>query len=213
MRSIAHLVAFGTCELMTDIDTRDVTPVTVLANYRQTVIRETADVVLNAAAATADYRSDSFPKVAALLTSSLEELKVAEEELAEQNNYLLAQRDEYMRHVDYERRLFEFAPVALLVTNLVGSITEANRATQTLLGQPEDQLDRKPLISLVPLEDRRTFRSELARITVAQGVSDWKFRLNRTRDVPVVVSAAAHLVGRGNRSGGAALFWSLRPIG
>ena len=186
--------------------------VSFISTYRATVIRETGNVVLNADVENREYRAEAFGRVASLLASSLEELRVAEEELVERNGALLVQHQESSHRIEYERRLFDFAPCALIATNLSGSITEANRAAAALLGYSAGSLSRKPVASLVPLEDRPAFRMQFNRISVSEGATDWKFRLLRPRDLPVRVSAAIQVVGRADPGGGAGLIWSLRPL-
>ena len=79
-----------------------------------------------------------------------------------------------------------------------------------MLGWASAALDHKPIASLVPLEDRPAFRSAFNRLSVAEGVESWRFRLSRMRDVPVQVTAAVRVVGRGQ--GVATLLWSLHPL-
>jgi PAS domain-containing protein len=191
----------------------DINPVADVASYRKTVFHHTTSILLNDAVGRDDYRAGEFPRVAALLTSSIEELKVAEEHLIEQNAALLAAQEEHERRLAYERRLFDMASCALVVTDTVGGILEANRAAITLLGQDHYHLHRKPIASLVPREERSLFRKELSCLGVTQGASDWRFRICRVRDTAVQVSAAVQVVGGANKTGGAALFWSLRAIG
>jgi PAS domain S-box-containing protein len=186
--------------------------VSFLSSYRETVIRETGNVLLNAKVESQDYRAEAFGRVASLLASSLEELRVAEEELVERNGVLLAQHQEAAHRVAYERRLFDCAPCALIATTLTGSITEANKAAASLFGYSAGNLIRKPVASLVPLEDRPTFRIQFNRISISEGATDWHFRLMRLRDKPVRVSAAIQVVGHADPSGGAGLIWSLRAL-
>src|SRR5262249_36323320 len=74
------------------------------------------------------------------LETALEELTVAEQTLLAQNEQLLAAQEQ----VEAERRrysdLFEFAPDAYLVTDLSGTIGEANWAASALLGRPQARL-------------------------------------------------------------------------
>lgn len=180
--------------------------------FRRTVLKETADIVSAPTAADPEYCARCFPRMVAMLASSLEELRVAEEDLAEQASSLLSRDLDHERHMDYERRLFDFAPTALLATDLMGAITEANNAAVDLFGRAKDHLDQKPVVAFVPLEERATFREQLGRMTLADGTTDWRFRILRRRELPLTVSATVHVVGRGNRSGGTALFWSLRTV-
>jgi PAS domain S-box-containing protein len=198
--------------MSTSLPSNGLDPISLFSSYRESVTRETGFVVLNEAVTDAAYRAEAFGRVAALLASSLEELKVAEQELIERNDELLAQYEESRQAAARERRLFEHAPCALIATNLAGTITEANYAASSLLGYSVSALDRKPVASLIPLEDRTAFRAEFNRVLDAQGTADWQLRLSRPRDVPVRVSAAIQVLERPDQVAGAELLWSLRTV-
>jgi PAS domain S-box-containing protein len=189
-------------------------PTALLARFRQTALKQTTEILLNPAAADdAEYKATAFPRVAAILASSLEELRVIEEELDEQSAALAERQHEVENRLDYERRLFDLAPAALLVTDMVGAISDANRAARTLLGSEDWQLERKPIVTFVGETDRKSFRAELSRVAVTQGAADWRFRVTRRRDVPLLVSATVNVVARANRYCGApGLFWCLRRV-
>ncbi len=111
-----------------------------------------------------------------------EELHVAMEELARQNEALLAARNcteaERQRYQD----LFEFAPDAYLVTDLGGTIWEANQAAVTLLLRQPRFLVGKPLTSLVTIDDRPAFRAKLSQLTYCDHVETC-VRLQRSSGV------------------------------
>jgi PAS domain S-box-containing protein len=199
---------------MLDDSTTLTGPAALVSRFRRTALRHTVDLLGNPNLATdARQQAEAFPRVAAALASSLEELRVIEEELLDRHAQYEAEQAQTQQRIDYERRLFDLAPTALLVTDINGAVIDANRAACTLLGADTSTIDRKPLITFVPQEERSTFRSELARLGVTQGVADWRFKIARRRDVPVTVSAAVHLVARANRRcGGPGLFWCLRVL-
>ena len=91
------------------------------------------------------------------LSSLLEELKVAEEELSSQNRELA----EANAQAEFERfryrELFMGSPFGQLVTDLRGTILEANRAAGDLLGTPSANLADKPLPLVVAQGDRERF--------------------------------------------------------
>jgi len=95
------------------------------------------------------------------MNSTIEELRVAEEEMRAQNEALVASRDivEMWRH-HYED-LFESAPDAYLVTDLSGIIQEANQAAVGLLGLSKRFLKGKPFATFIPEEERQDFRQLL----------------------------------------------------
>ena len=98
------------------------------------------------------------------LQESLQELDVAEAELAQQNEALLNARESLEVERHRYRELFEEAPFPYLVTNASGTLEEINRAAAELLGRSRDSLMGKPLPMLVMLEDRPRFRQLLAEV-------------------------------------------------
>src|SRR3954469_14692306 len=168
----------------------------------------TADM---AAAATPSLASDAAPKLTQLLVTSLEELKVAEEEMLEQHLEILSTRGELERMIAYYRALFDFAPSALLLTTTEGSIRASNRAASSLLMRDTYHLEGKPIPAIVPREHRSEFRQQLARLSVTVGVSNWCFTVERPTDKPIKVTAAVHMIPAA-LSGSAALYWHLRAV-
>jgi PAS domain S-box-containing protein len=110
----------------------------------------------------ADHQT-AFEEALAELQTSLEELRVAEEELRRQHEELVAAHDTLERERVRYRDLFEFAPDALLVTDLGGVVREANEAASELLALRIDSMRGKPLLSFVPVEERALFRAALGR--------------------------------------------------
>src|SRR5687768_5138080 len=88
---------------------------------------------------------DLFNETFSELRATLQELAIGEEELVERNQELAVAlgslEEERRRHHD----LFETAPVGYVITDLRGTILEANRAAATLLGTPKHLLTNKPL--------------------------------------------------------------------
>lgn len=97
----------------------------------------------------------------AALQESLQELDVAEAELAQQNEALLGAREALELERHRYRELFDRAPVAYLVTDDRGMIEEANLAASALFNTPRQLLEGKPLPSLVNPSDRLRFRTIL----------------------------------------------------
>src|SRR5438552_10576 len=114
-------------------------------------------------------RRDPSPDIARekpveALQSALESLRVAEKELRQQNEDLLAAQ----RALEDERRryqgLFEFAPCGYVVTDAFGIIQEMNRTAELLFNHRRESLRRKPLVVLFPREARPSFLSHLHRL-------------------------------------------------
>jgi PAS domain S-box-containing protein len=92
------------------------------------------------------------------LDMALEELQAVWQELEHQADVLAA---EQLRHT----RIFHHAPFACLITDLYGSVRDANRAALELLGVPAPFLVRKPLATFVADSMKEAFRRRLARMS------------------------------------------------
>ncbi len=111
------------------------------------------------------------------LQESLQELDVAEAELAQQNEELLVAREalEVERH--RYRELFDEAPFAYLVTDANGMVTEANLAASVLFNTSRNSLQGKPLPLLVAQGDRRRFRGLLRELRLSPGRRELELEL------------------------------------
>jgi PAS domain S-box-containing protein len=145
------------------------------------------------------------------LRTALEELHVADEELRQQNEALTtalvtleAERQRY-------QELFDFAPDGYLVTNMHGSIQEANQAAAVLLGVPQPRLLGKPLRVFVPRPEWKLFRSQLNRLLHHDGVQEWEMYLQPRHGVPFPAALAVAPV-RTAQALGTSLRWLLRDI-
>ncbi|MFN6569126.1 PAS domain S-box protein [Dendronalium sp. ChiSLP03b] len=103
------------------------------------------------------------------LQTALEELTIIEEELRSSNEELIESR----QVIELERQryhdLFEFAPDGYLVTDIRGSIQQANQAAATLLSTQQQYLIGKPLVVFIAEPERKAFRTRLAQLQEAQG--------------------------------------------
>ena len=163
-------------------------------------------------------RRDPSPDIARekpveALQSALESLRVAEKELRQQNEDLLAAQ----RALEDERRryqgLFEFAPCGYVVTDAFGIIQEMNRTAELLFNHRRESLRRKPLVVLFPREARPSFLSHLHRLLRrgAREVETWETPLVRAgaAPFPAEVAASAVLDGEGRPAG---LCWLVRDV-
>jgi PAS domain-containing protein len=159
-------------------------------------------------------RFDAIPSLSALLMTSLEELKVAEEELREQNERLIAQRWATESQTRYYRQLFLHAPTPAFVTDFYGTIQESNLAAAKLFRREANHLERKPLAALLAPDRRDAFRRQLKLITdTVDGVSDWALTMQRVGDVPVTVRAAVEVVPNVGATNSGMLYWMLHVTG
>jgi PAS domain S-box-containing protein len=122
------------------------------------------------------------PEVASLeaveaLETTLEELRVAVEELRQTNEALRDSRAEVEAERRRYRDLFEFAPDAYLVTNLLGVIREANQAALAQFNIEARFLVGKPLVLFLPDDIRSTFRTEIGRVRDQAGPSTFEYDL------------------------------------
>ena len=179
------------------------------AQQRQVLLKHTADILCTSDPVLPQSR-EREAKLSAVLVSSLEELKVAEEELMERTEALADLRDELEQEVHGARQLFDLSPACLLVTDVYGNIIEANRACQRLLKRDFSALERQPLARFIPADQRRAFRDGLTRIVATEGVNDWHLLFVPPTALPVSVTAAVHPVVSPTVVAQAKLFWSIR---
>lgn len=178
-----------------------------LARYRYTVTRHVAEMLSEDESVDAGHDAGDHQNFPGLLASTLEALRVAEEELRAQNATLVAQRakvDEQTRHY---RELFLQLPAPTFVTDVFGTIIEANLAAERLFRRSPDHLVRTPVAAMVPTDRRDSFRRQFAHLSPSEGARDWHFAIARTGDVPLEVCATVQLVsGLGPTSSGV-LYW------
>ncbi|MEH2285100.1 MAG: PAS domain S-box protein [Nostoc sp.] len=105
------------------------------------------------------------------LRKTLKELRQQNEELAIACETAELERRRY-------QDLFDFAPDAYLVTDVVGIIKEANYVAAALLSVRQKYLVGKPLILFIAESDRQTFINQLASL---QQVQDWEVYLQPRR--------------------------------
>jgi PAS domain-containing protein len=185
--------------------------VSAFSQQRQVLLKHTADLLATDTNRVRQQAIEREAKLSAILVSSLEELKVAEEELSERVESMAEIRDQLEQRIQGAQQLFDLAPAPLLVTDIYGTITEANRASQLLLKRDFMMLERQPLARFIPIDERRAFRDGLARLLDTNGVSDWRLLLIRPTAAPIVVSAAVQ-VAKSIGSDQQKLFWSLRVV-
>ncbi len=112
------------------------------------------------------------------LQRTLEEVELAERELAQQNEELIAAREalEVERH--RYRELFELAPDGYVISNAQGIVEEANQAAAALLNTSEIGLRGKPLAVFVAPPGRQAFRSLLREVaTAGRRVQNYELQL------------------------------------
>ena len=130
------------------------------------------------------------------LELTYEELSVAEAELRAQYEQLASTQLQLERERLRYRDLFEHAPVPYIVTDPVGTITDANIAAAMLLGPDPDRLRGKPLQSFIPLAARSRFRQRLAELAGAHVMPELVFLVSARHEQRRIVNATVS-VARG----------------
>lgn len=136
--------------------------------------------------------TDLVRQAIAEFSLTVEELRVAEEEIRQQADELATSHD----LLDTQRRryqdLFDFAPDGYLVTDGDGTIREANRAAGVLFDRAPANLPGKPMMLYVMPEALREFRQHVTQAALAETAQVWDTRLKTPdlagRDVECTVA-------------------------
>lgn len=174
---------------------------------------ETVDHQVDRLFQSADKASspNTFSEYLMALSNALDELKVIEEEVCQQNQQLSEARQALELERKRYQELFELAPDGYLITDNHGTIQEANCAAVTLLKIEKKYVVGKTLINFVVEEHRDVFRSLLLQLQSVDQVREW--------EIPLVASngdrfeAALTIVAVKTESGETiALRWLVRDI-
>jgi len=111
------------------------------------------------------------------LGTASEALQIATKQLFQQTEELAATRAQVEAQRQRYQDLFEFMPIAYLVTDALGKIQEANLAAAKLFNTEQSFLVNKLLLSFIPPPERPAFRSKLSQLHVSKGVREWTLRL------------------------------------
>lgn len=152
------------------------------------------------------------------LQTAGEELQVAHEELHQQNEQLQQQNQELMaalKTAQSQRQryheLFEQAPNGYLITNIAGTISEANRAAAKLLNVKPRFLVGKPLSIFFTKEVRQTLISKLNSICSVDFATEWEVSLVPRNKLPIDVAISVTCV-RPSSGEVVELRWLLRDL-
>jgi len=178
------------------------------------MVLKRADEILNdQPGISAPERAGALPDLSALLMISLEELKAAEDELRVQSASFEHHRATSNERIRHYQQLFMHSPEPTFVTDVYGTIQEANMAAANLFRRESPNLERKPLVSLLAPEHREEFRRQLPRMTEGDGVRDWRLVIKRMGDVPLETRARVRLVPGIGHTGSGVLYWMLTVVG
>jgi PAS domain S-box-containing protein len=134
----------------------------------------------------------------ATLQNTIEELRVAEEELRQQNKELVITRELAEQDRQRYQDLFDFAPDGYVVTDANGVIQEANRAISTLTALDSRYLVNTPLEVYISVPDRPAFRNLLYELNQQPGVQklrtdELNLQHSRGNPIPVAITGAVIL--------------------
>jgi PAS domain S-box-containing protein len=147
------------------------------------------------------------------LQEANEELAVAGEELRIQNDDLLAVRQELEAERQRYRDLFDLAPDGYVVTDLAGTIQEANRAAAALLAMDANSLVGSPLARFVAAPDRQAWSLHL--YTLQAGEEDtgpWEMHLQPQGGEPFCASVTGAASAAGSNQAPTSLRWLIRDV-
>ncbi len=148
----------------------------------------------------------------------LEDLKVVDEELHQQNSLVCQQKEELTRaRLEVEascqryQELFELAPDGYLVTDVSGTIQEANRAAARLLNVSPQLLVGKPLLNFIADEERHAFNTYLTQLHSSDGFREMEVRLQPRNNVSFEAALTVFAV-RQREGKPVDLSWRLRDV-
>ena len=150
------------------------------------------------------------------LSNALEEMQVVNEELNSSKEALSCQnqklsaayealRAERQRYHD----LFEFVSDGYLVTDINGTIQEANHAAASLLNVSPPILVGKPIIIYFAEKARENFHAQLTELQQRERIQAWEVRLHPRDGIPFDASLTVAAV-RDHQGKLTCLHWRLR---
>jgi len=145
------------------------------------------------------------------LGTASEALQIATKQLFQQTEELAATRAQVEAQRQRYQDLFEFMPIAYLVTDALGKIQEANLAAATLFNTEPSFLVNKLLLSFIPPPERPAFRSKLSQLHVCKGVREWTLCLQQRKN-QLFYSAVTVAPFRDSQGKVTSLRWIVRDI-
>jgi PAS domain S-box-containing protein len=126
--------------------------------------------------------------------TALEDLQVTYEQMQMSLETIEVVEEELLQQKQYYQNLFQFFPIASLVTDANGLILEANQAIAQLLNVSPIYLVGKPLAVFVAESDRAAFRDHLNRLSQSINIQIWQTSLCPRDGEPVVVELHVAIV-------------------
>lgn len=177
---------------------------------RQRLLAHAGSLLTSSAAEVAADEA-AVSKLAQTLVSSLEFLKVAEMEVADERRRHATVEAAQSRQIAHFRAMFELAPTPLLLTTADTTIRDVNSAAARLLGFETFHLEGRQLSSMVPRAQLSAFKEQLGHMLALGHVAAWSFTLDVHRNPSVVVSATVDTIDD-PAVGARALYWNIRTV-
>lgn len=121
------------------------------------------------------------------IDAALEDLQVIYEQMQTSLEAAEVVGEELFQQKQHYQNLFQFSPIAYLLTDADGLILEANQAIAHLLNVPQIYLVGKPLAVFVAEGDLAAFRTRLNWLSQSIGTQVWQMSLCRRNGEPVAV--------------------------
>ncbi|MBE9012540.1 PAS domain-containing protein, partial [Pseudanabaenaceae cyanobacterium LEGE 13415] len=121
------------------------------------------------------------------IDAAIEDLQVIYEQMQTRLEMLEEVEEDLFQQQQYYQDIFQFFPIASLVTDANGLILEANQAIAELLNLPHSYVLRKPLAVFIEERDRTEFRTRLNQLAQSNGTQVWQTRLCSRDRTPVSV--------------------------
>jgi PAS domain S-box-containing protein len=134
-----------------------------------------------------------LPDILQDFQTTIEELRIAEEELRRQNDLLaIATETAVGEHRRYQE-LFDFAPDGYVVLDARGVVRDANRAALSLLQMQQRFLTGKPFLLFIAKEDRAAFQHLLGRLQTEDEIRGVEIHIvpREGRSLPMALFLAA----------------------
>jgi len=154
---------------------------------------------------------DLPPQTIEEFRTALEELKMENDELRRKNEEFRASRHAEKAQYGRYRQLFELIPDACVMSDVEGTIWEANAAAFALFKASRDFLQGKPLEFFVPETNRDDFKARLRELQAATQTHEWESVLQSSEGVefPASLAAAPVADSQGRVTG---LHWLIRDL-
>ncbi|KQS66088.1 GAF domain-containing protein [Modestobacter sp. Leaf380] len=127
-----------------------------------------------------------------------EELRVADEALKEYEDQLAAVVERHQEEQRWRERVSSLVPVCQFVTDLRGTVQEADGATARMLATPVERLSGKPLAVFVAADRRGPLRAALSSLSSGQAEARVVLPVQPRAGESTVVDAVGVLEGTGS---------------